>query len=387
MCPIVPIVVKKNSKQKAHTQMNNLDNIVSQFNTEGWVQRIEPLGSGHINDSYLVITHPDTAQDYVLQRINHHIFTNVPELISNILRVTNHINAKLQHQPGDFNGFEITRLIRTNEGTYYFHSQDGNYWRMYTHIRNSQSYDIVGTKNMAFEGGKAFGLFQHLASDMDASSLYEILPGFHNIAIRLATFRSIVSEDPAGRVKQAREEIAFIEARCAEMHTIVQLGEQGLIPLHVTHNDTKFNNILFNPGMKAISVVDLDTVMPGYVLFDFGDAIRTGASTGKEDEADLSRINIDLALFKAYSRGYLAMAHNFLNDTETRHLVFSAKFMTYIIGLRFLTDHLNGDHYFKTYFPGHNLQRARAQFRLLQCMEHHYAEMQEIIHAITYQKH
>ena len=163
------------------------------------------------------------------------------------------------------------------------------------------------------------------------------------------------------------------------MHTILQLGERGEIPLRVTHNDTKFNNVLFNDADKAISVVDLDTVMPGYILYDFGDAIRTGACSAAEDEPDLSKVNIDLDLFEAYSRGYLSIAHNFLNITETRHLAFSAKFMTYIIGLRFLTDHIDGDRYFKTGFPGHNLQRARAQFKLLQSMEQHFQEMQEII--------
>ena len=367
--------------------MNDLVAIVTHFHVEGQVQSIEPIGSGHINDSYLVTTQPANAPDYVLQRINHTIFANVPELINNILRVTNHINAKLQHQPAHFKSFQITQLIQTTQKKFFFHSRDGNYWRMCTHIRNSQSYDVVETANMAFEGGRAFGIFQHLTSDMDASSLFEVLPDFHNIAIRLATFRSIVSEDPVCRVKHAEEEIVFVETRSAEMHLIMQLGEQGLIPLHVTHNDTKFNNILFNSGMKAISVVDLDTVMPGYILFDFGDAIRTGATTGKEDEADLSKVNIDLALFEAYSRGYLEIAHNFLNEAETGHLAFSAKFMTYIIGLRFLTDHLNGDQYFKIDFPEHNLQRARTQFRLLQRMEHHFNEMKEIIDEINCQNH
>jgi hypothetical protein len=169
-----------------------------------------------------------------------------------------------------------------------------------------------------------------------------------------------------------------------EMHIIKQLGNLGQIPLRVTHNDTKFNNVLFNPENKAISVVDLDTVMPGYVLYDFGDAIRTGASTGAEDEADLSRVHIDLRLFEAYSRGYLQIARNFLVPAETGHLAFSSKFMTWLIGLRFLTDHIDGDRYFKTRFPGHNLQRARAQFQLLESMEHHFREMQEMIDFIAY---
>jgi hypothetical protein len=180
-------------------------------------------------------------------------------------------------------------------------------------------------------------------------------------------------------VKDATDEINFIASRADEMHTILNLGNAGKIPLRVTHNDTKFNNILFDKSNKAISVVDLDTVMPGYILYDFGDAIRTGASTAPEDEPDLSKINIDLDLFEAYANGYLSIARSFLNFAETGPLAFSAKFMTYIIGLRFLTDHLNGDQYFKIKFAGHNLQRARAQFRLLESMEFHFSGMEEII--------
>ena len=323
----------------------------------------------------------------MLQRINHHVFTNIAELTNNIRMVTGHIRKKLLKQAGNSGGFEIISLIQTINNAYFYHDPYGNYWRIYNHVRNSRSYNIVGTADLAYEGGKAFGTFQHLTSDMDASSLYEILPDFHNISKRLLKFRETVHANPAGRVNEVQEEIAFVEARLTEMHTIMQLGEQGLIPVHVTHNDTKFNNILFNSNMKAISVVDLDTVMPGFILYDFGDAIRTGASTGAEDEADLSRINIDLDLFGAYAKGYLEVASTFLNNVEIEHLAFSAKFMTYIIGLRFLTDHIDGDHYFKVEFPGHNLQRTRAQFRLLQRMEHHFPEMKEIIHTITSSNH
>jgi hypothetical protein len=238
---------------------------------------------------------------------------------------------------------------------------------------------MVVNHDLASEGGKAFGIFQFLTSDLEASSLYEILPDFHNISTRIATFRETVSRNPAGRVNEVQDEIDFVESRSEVMHTILRLGEKGLIPVRVTHNDTKFNNILFNNEDKAISVVDLDTVMPGYILFDFGDAIRTGANTAAEDEADLSKVNINLGLFKAYSQGYLGIARNFLNKTEIEHLAFSAKFMTYIIGLRFLTDHIDGDHYYKIHFPGHNLQRARAQLALVRSMEQNFREMQEII--------
>lgn len=359
--------------------MDNLKNIVNQFKTEGTVATITPFGSGHINDSYLVTTEPEEASDYVLQRINHLIFRNVPELTGNILKVTLHLRNKMLCMTSAIGDFQVIQLTPTHTGSFFVYDPDGNYWRLYNHLRESKSFDVVLNPALAYEGGKAFGLFQYLTSDLETSSLYEILPDFHNIAKRLSTFRKAVTLDQVGRVNEVANEIAFIETRSDEMHLILRLGEEGKIPVRVTHNDTKFNNILFNRENKAISVVDLDTVMPGYILYDFGDAIRTGASTGAEDEADLSRVNIDLDLFEAYSKGYLETALNFLNNAETDHLAFSAKFMTYIIGLRFLTDHIDGDRYYKIAFPGHNLQRARTQFKLLQSMEHHYAAMQEII--------
>jgi hypothetical protein len=359
--------------------MTHLKTIVNQFITEGKVTSITPFGSGHINDSYLVTTSPESAEDYVLQRINHHIFTNIPELTNNILKVTRHISQKLLCKAAEFDYFQAIRLTPTKIGHFFIHDREGNYWRLYNHVRGSKSFDTVSSPEMAFEGGKAFGIFQLLTSDVDAHSLHEVLPDFHNIAKRLATFWETLLRDPVGRVREVADEIRFIESRAQEMHTILRLGERGEIPLRVTHNDTKFNNILFNQGNKAISVVDLDTVMPGYILYDFGDAIRTGASTAAEDEPDLLQVNIDLNLFEGYTKGYFSVARNFLTRTETAHLAFSAKFMTYIIGLRFLTDHVDGDRYYKTRFSGHNLQRARAQFRLLQSMEQNYREMETIV--------
>ncbi len=364
--------------------MTTLRTIVNQFKTEGRITSIKPFGSGHINDSYLVTTVPESSPDYVLQRINHQIFRNVPELTSNILKITGHLRRKLLCKSADLDYFKVIQLTQTKAGEFFLHDPDGNYWRLYNYIEGSRSYDLVADGEMAFEGGKAFGIFQFLTSDIDASSLFEIIPDFHNISKRLDSFRATVSADPAGRVKEVLQEISFIENRADEMHTIQRLGEQGVIPLRVTHNDTKFNNILFNDKNKSISVVDLDTVMAGYVLYDFGDAIRTGASTAAEDEADLLKVAIDLNLFKAYAEGYLEIARNFLNKSETDHLAFSAKFMTYIIGLRFLTDYIDGDRYYKTSFPAHNLQRARAQFKLLESMEKHFVTMQEIIDFIAY---
>jgi hypothetical protein len=273
-------------------------------------------------------------------------------------------------------------MIPVKNGRYYYKAADGTYWRMIEYIGNSRSFDRVASPALAFEAGHAFGTFQKLTSDVEPGSLFEVIPRFHDISLRLEQFRLSIRNNSAGRTAATREEINFAESRAGEMHHILNLGTAGKLPVRVTHNDTKINNVLFNQEGCAFSVIDLDTVMPGFILYDFGDAIRTGASTGEEDEADLNKVQIDLALFEAYSRGYLKVAHSFLTIEETDNLAFSAKFMTYIIGLRFLTDHLNGDCYFKTGFPGHNLRRAQAQFKLLQSMEDNFREMQMIIASI-----
>ena len=362
--------------------MSNLQNIVSQFNIEGRFKSALPFGSGHINDTYLITTSPDDARDYVLQRINHAIFRNVPELISNIVKVTRHLKQRLLCKDADLDWFHVIAMIQTRSGEYFLHDPLGNYWRMYDFVPGSRSYDVVENRELSCEAGRAFGIFHHLTSDMNAGSLFETLPDFHHIGSRLEAFRGKVRTDPAGRVAGVAGEIAFAELRAEEMHAILRLADQGRIPLRVTHNDTKFNNVLFNTDNRAIAVVDLDTVMPGYLLYDFGDAIRTGANTGAEDEADLSKVQIDLGLFEAYASGYLEITGDFLTREEFDHLAFSAKYMTYLIGLRFLTDHIDGDRYFKTAFPGHNLQRARTQFRLLETMERDFGTMQEIIRSI-----
>jgi len=355
----------------------NLLIVLAGFRMEGSVVSTHRFGSGHINDSYLVRTMPEEAADYVLQRINHHIFLNVGELMNNIRKVTHHLEKKVKTLK--IKDYRVLELIPAMEGGFLIRDDDGNFWRLYRYVDGSRSYDIVKNPQLAYEGGKAFGMFQYLVSDMEVSTMYEILPGFHDISLRLAAFRKSVIEDPEGRVAEVAKEIGFIEERAHEMYRISDLGRLGKIPLRVTHNDTKFNNILFNDQNRAICIVDLDTMMPGYILYDFGDAIRTGANTATEDEQDLEKVDINLEMFEAYASGFLGMAKNFLVPEETGHLAFSARFMTFIIGLRFLTDHIAGDHYYKIHFPGHNLQRARTQFKLLSGMEKNQETMQKII--------
>jgi len=355
----------------------NLNTLAAKFQIEGSLAAVSPIGSGHIHDSYRVSTLPQETPDYLLQRINHKIFTNIEDLTGNILKVTSH----LQHKLGFYTGqpFQVIRLIPATGGGWWFNDPDGNYWRMYEYIAGSHCYDRLENPDLAFQAGFAFGNFQALTADMDSRSLVEILPDFHHIGKRLRMFREAVAHDRVRRAGRVEQEIRFVEARADKMHRVIRLIASGQIPVRVTHNDTKCNNVLFDSHDRAIAVIDLDTVMPGTVLNDFGDAIRTGASTAAEDEADTARIGIDLGLFQAYAEGYLNAAKEFLIQEEIRTLAFSARLMTYTIGLRFLTDYLDGDRYYKIADPDHNLQRARAQFKLLQSIEKQAAKMDAII--------
>jgi hypothetical protein len=353
--------------------------ILSVFLVDGPVARITPAGSGHINDSFLVTMTAEDSPDYFLQRINHSVFKNIPGLSDNILKVSRHLEARLKEPAAAATGFRVIRPTSTRDGSYYHRDPEGNYWRLYNHISGSRSYDILVSPAQAFEAGYAFGMFQHLTSDLDASTLIETIPNFHHLGSRLEAFRQAVRLDPAGRRKEVMDLIGFAEDRAEEMSRIQTLIGEKRIPLRVTHNDTKCNNVLFNSGDKAICIVDLDTVMPGTILFDFGDAIRTGASTAAEDEQDLEKVHLDLGLFEAYAEGYLSVARNFLVPGETANLAFSARFMTYLIGLRFLTDFLDGDHYYRTAYETHNLVRARVQFRLVERMEQSAVRMEQII--------
>jgi thiamine kinase-like enzyme len=358
----------------------NLEQVFSEFRVSNPFLKAERMGTGHINDSFLI--HTSGKKNFVLQRINHEIFKDIPGLMSNILKVTRHLENKITSGDPAAQSFSILRLIPAKNNSFFHYDINGNYWRLYNYIEESKSYDVVGNVRLAYEGGKAFGLFQCLTSDIPINELAVTIPHFHDIEKRLETFRQTVAHDPEGRAGNVQKEIEFVEERAEEMKKILRMGNQGLIPLRVTHNDTKFNNILFNSDDKAICIVDLDTVMPGCSLYDFGDAIRTGANTGAEDERDLENVSLSLELFKAYSRGYLEIARKVLNEAEVENLAFSAKFMTYLIGLRFLTDHIDGDHYYRIRHKDHNLQRARAQFKLLINMEQKYYRMQEIVNKL-----
>ncbi len=361
----------------------NLSEIFKLFEADGTFLTGEPYGSGHIHDTFRIETAEKDKDDYILQRLNNRIFKNIPQLQNNIERVTVHLRNKLEKIPGSDIKRECLSLIPSHEGKTWLYDNDGNYWRMYIFISNHRSYNVVDSPDKAFEGGKAIGRFQAMLADMPGEPLFETIPWFHNIEKRLDAFNLKILENPLGRALYIADDIRDVLTRAEEMKIILRLGSEGKIPARITHNDTKFNNILLDENDKALCVIDLDTVMPGYVHYDFGDAIRTAANSASEDEKDLSKINMDINLFEAYAKGFLSESGNTLNKTEKEYLAFAPRLITYTIAVRFLTDYIDGDNYFKVHHEHHNLQRARAQLRLVKSMEEQYEEMKTIIRRLT----
>lgn len=355
----------------------NIREILSHFQIEGEFLSSEKVITGHINDSYLIKTSLPDHPGYFLQWINSYIFKDVAGLMNNIATVTGHLAEKLAGN--DKLAFKVLEIIPCINGKKYYHDTDGQYWRLYTYIDNMHGYDVVENTKIAYEGGKAFGIFMSLLADLPASRLTDTIPDFHNMEKRLATFNASISLNPVDRVKNIEAEIEFVSKRSEQMLSIPRLIETGKLPMRITHNDTKFNNILFDKSEHAMCIVDLDTVMPGSILFDFGDAIRTGANTATEDEKDLSKVDINLPIYQAYTQGFVKSTRHTLTEIEIENLAFSARFMTFIIGLRFLTDYIDGDPYFRTLYAEHNLDRARVQFRLVEQMETKAGKMEKIV--------
>ncbi|MDB5131848.1 MAG: aminoglycoside phosphotransferase family protein [Mucilaginibacter sp.] len=345
----------------------DFDNILSKFKVTGKITSVQPFGSGHINDSFRAIS--DTGNTYLLQRINHFVFKDIQGLMDNIANVTRHLKGKLTNIPGSNPEREVLLLVENNNNGYYIEDDNGNYWRVFHFLNNTKSYDQVATETQAFEGGKAFGRFQALLSDMDPDLIVDTIPNFHNIEHRLSNLDKAIAADAAKRVGSVDDEMEFVNRRRELMSRILSLGRAGILPKRIIHNDTKFNNVLLDESDHAQCVIDLDTVMPGYVAYDFGDAVRTIINTAPEDEPNLERISLNMALFTAYVKGYLQQAVDFLTDPEVNSLIEGALLLPYMQGVRFLTDYLDGDKYFKIHSPEHNLQRTRAQFALVNKLE------------------
>lgn len=355
--------------------MEKLKDVVFQFIDKEENVKVEPLGKGHINDSYRVGT---VEKEYVLQRVNHNIFKNVHELQNNIQRVTSHIRAKLIDKGVSDVERRVITLIPTNDGALYYKDNNGDYWRLMIYIKDSKSYEEINP-DLAYRAGMAFGEFQKALEDIPGEPLFETIPNFHNMENRLEAFRESVKANKAGRLDEVSDLVKEIEDRAEEMCKAERMHREGKLPKRINHCDTKVNNVLFDNDDQVICVVDLDTVMPGFVLSDFGDFIRTGANTGAEDDKDLANVSVNLDIFEAYAKGYLKHAASFLTDAEIENLPYGAKLLTYMQMVRFFTDYIDGDTYYKIAYPEHNLVRTKAQFKLLQSLEENYEKMQQIV--------
>lgn len=351
--------------------------ILDQFQTEGNLVSAEPFGNGHINDT-LKVTDDKGEIKYVLQRINHNIFTNVEMLQNNIHIVTSQIRKKLEERGETDIDRKVLNFLPTKDGKRYYFDGD-SYWRVCLFIPNSKSYEEV-TPELSYEAGKAFGDFQSMLADLPEGVLGETIPNFHNMEFRLEQFHDAVKANPAGRLEEVKDLVEEIEKRANAMCIQEDLCRAGKLKKRTNHCDTKVNNIMFDADtQKVLCVIDLDTVMPGFVLSDIGDFIRTGANTGAEDDENLEKVNVNMDIFKAYTRGYMETAKSFLSPTEIQMLPYGGRLLTYMQTVRFLTDYINGDTYYKIHSPKHNLQRTKAQFKLLQSLEEHAAEMDEFM--------
>lgn len=354
---------------------------LGQFQTEGTVREYCVFGSGHINDTYLMTCELEDGgkKKYILQRMNKEVFTNPVELMENVVGVTSFLRKKIVENGGDPER-ETLNIVPTKAGGSYFVDSQEEYWRVYQFIEDAVSYDAVEKPDDFYQSAVSFGNFQHLLADYPASTLHETIRGFHDTKARFATFQKAVAADVMGRAASVQEEIRFVLDHEEVANVLGDMLEAGELPLRVTHNDTKLNNIMIDPQTgKGICVIDLDTVMPGLAVNDFGDSIRFGASTGAEDEVDLDKISCDMELFELYTKGFVEGCAGSLTEKEIEMLPMGAKVMTFECGMRFLTDYLEGDHYFKIHREHHNLDRCRTQFKLVSDMEAKWETMKEIV--------
>lgn len=336
---------------------------------------VTPLNGGHINDTFLV----EDGGKFTLQRINRYVFPSPQDIMENITGVTSFLRDKILARGGDPDR-ETLNIRRTMDGAALYVDEDGEPWRCMTYVDGASSRETVENAAMLREAGRAFGDFQKLLSGYPAETLHETIVNFHNTPERYRQLMEAASNDKAGRLSTVQAEMEFASQRETDCALLMDLLREGKLPLRVTHNDTKMSNVLIDDATgQALCVIDLDTVMPGLTAFDFGDSIRAGATTAAEDEADLSKVHFDLNLFQAYTEGFLSAAGNALTPLELQTLPDGARLMTYEVGIRFLADYLNGDVYFRTAYPEHNLVRARNQFKLVEEMEQKRAGMDEII--------
>jgi len=386
LCSAFPLVqvIGEVFMERAKHSVEQLRRVVAGFQAWGDFVDAQPYGSGHINDTYKVtVRMAGTPVHYILQRINHDIFKQPDRVMENIVRVTAHLRDR-RIAAGDRDATRRTlTVIPSSDGLPYLRDEPGNWWRMYLFIEQAQTYDVIENARQAFEAARAFACFQNQLADLPAPRLYETIPAFHNTLSRLRALDAALSADACGRKAEVAAEIAFIEERRAQCGRLLERNACGDIPERITHNDTKINNVMLEDTTgEGLCVIDLDTVMPGLALYDFGDMVRSATAAAKEDERDLSKVGSRIGIFEALARGYLSEAA-FLSPAELEELVFSGRLVTLTIGIRFLTDYLCGDVYFRTRRQGQNLDRCRTQFQMVRSMEAQAATMEKIVRDIA----
>ena len=357
--------------------MVSIENVVATFEVEGKVKEYVPFGNGHINDTRLVTM--DNGVQYVLQRINKNVFKRPDLLMENYVGVTKFIRKKIEEMGGDPLR-EVLNAIPTKEGKPYHLDEEGQYWRLLVYVTDSIGYDKVERPEQFYDSAVSFGDFQYMLRDYPAETLHETIVNFHNTPDRYRQLMEAIENNAAGRLSEVTAEVEFAKARKEFAATLENAHKEGRLPLRVTHNDTKLNNILFDTNNgQALCVIDLDTIMPGYSVNDFGDSIRFGATTALEDETDLSKVNFDISLYELYVKGFVEGAKGGLTEGELEMLPIGAIMMTFECGMRFLADYLNGDTYFRIHRPSHNLDRCRNQFKLVADMESQLDQMRAIV--------
>lgn len=355
--------------------------VVKRFRAWGDFVEAIPYGSGHINDTFKVTFNMAGASvHYLLQRINHHIFRDPRAVMENIVRVTDHVRAKLSAAGvEDVTRHSLCVVLTRGDARPCFQDADGNWWRMYLFVEGARTYDTIEHQSQAFEAARAYARFQNLLADLPAPRLHETIPNFHNTPVRLGALQEAIAADICNRAADVRAEIAFVERRATLCGRLLERHAKGEIPERITHNDTKLNNVMLDDVTgEGVCVIDLDTVMPGLALYDFGDMVRSATAAAPEDERDLGKVRMRIEMFESIARGYLAEA-DFLNPAEREELVFSGRLITLMIGMRFLTDYLQGDTYFKTRRAGQNLDRCRSQFKMVESMEAQAEAMEKIV--------
>lgn len=358
--------------------------IGDQFAVQGEFVLGEEIDSGHINSTYRATYRQKNGgeQRYIFQSINRNVFKDPYAVMNNVEKVTRHINARVLRRKRDLGG-QTLNLFPARAGGSWIEDDLGAVWRCYNFIEGCMTYDVVENTRQAYQAARAFGSFQDLVSDLDVTSIIETIPDFHHTRKRFERLMEVAAADPIGRLESVREELGFIRRRENLAGLLLDLAERGEIPRRVTHNDTKINNVMIDAATdEAVCVIDLDTVMPGLALYDFGDLVRSATSPAAEDETDLSKVEMQMPMFEALVEGYLDAAGEFLNDAEVAHLVHSGKLMTLEVGIRFLTDYLEGDVYFKTHHPRHNLDRCRTQLKLVELIEAREREMNAFVRKV-----